>query len=90
MFSFIKESYLVAAKSILSSVRGVKDLDPDTAKKADFYARQFVDAISPSNFIATNPEVISRTVETGGQNLLRGLEISLRISNGAMVDWRSR
>jgi polyhydroxyalkanoate synthase subunit PhaC len=74
MFSFIKESYLVAAKSILSSVRGVRDLDPDTAKKADFYARQFVDAISPSNFIATNPEVISRTVETGGQNLLRGLE----------------
>ena len=74
MFSFIKESYLVAAKSILSSVRGVRDLDPDTAKKADFYARQFVDAISPSNFIATNPEVISRTLETGGQNLLRGLE----------------
>jgi polyhydroxyalkanoate synthase len=74
MFSFIKESYLVAAKSILSSVRGVRDLDPDTAKKADFYARQFVDAISPSNFVATNPEVISRTLETGGQNLLRGLE----------------
>ena len=74
MFSFIKESYLVAAKSILSSVRGVRDLDPDTAKKTDFYTRQFVDAISPSNFIATNPEVISRTLETGGQNLLRGLE----------------
>ena len=74
MFSFIKESYLVAAKSILSSVRGVRDLDPDTAKKTDFYTRQFVDAISPSNFVATNPEVISRTLETGGQNLLRGLE----------------
>jgi Poly-beta-hydroxybutyrate polymerase (PhaC) N-terminus len=52
MFSFRKESYLVAAKSILSSVRGVRDLDPDTAKKADFYTRHFVDAISPSNFIA--------------------------------------
>jgi len=74
MFSFVKESYLVAAKAILSSVRGVRDLDPDTAKKTDFYTRQFVDAISPSNFIATNPEVISRTLETGGQNLLRGLE----------------
>ena len=74
MFGFVKESYLVAAKAILSSVRGVRDLDPDTAKKTDFYTRQFVDAISPSNFIATNPEVISRTLETGGQNLLRGLE----------------
>ena len=56
MLSFIKESYLVAAKSILSSVRGVTDLDPDTAKKANFYTRQFVDAISPSNFVAANPE----------------------------------
>jgi polyhydroxyalkanoate synthase subunit PhaC len=74
MFSFIKESYLVAAKSILSSVRGVRGLDPDTAKKADFYTRQFVDAISPSNFMATNPEVIGKTLETGGQNLLHGLE----------------
>jgi polyhydroxyalkanoate synthase len=74
MFNFIKESYLVAAKSVLSSVHGVKGLDPDTARKADFYTRQFVDAISPSNFVATNPEVIERTLETGGQNLLRGLE----------------
>ena len=74
MFSFIKESYLVAAKSILSSVRGVRGLDPDTARKADFYTRQFVDAISPSNFMATNPEVIGKTLETGGQNLLHGLE----------------
>ena len=88
MFSFIKESYLVAAKSILSSVRGVTDLDPDTAKKADFYTRQFVDAISPSNFVATNPEVISRTLETGGQNLLRGLEnllADLQRGNGRLA-----
>ena len=88
MFSFIKESYLVAAKSILSSVRGVTDLDLDTAKKADFYTRQFVDAISPSNFVATNPEVISRTLETGGQNLLRGLEnllADLQRGNGRLA-----
>jgi polyhydroxyalkanoate synthase len=74
MFSFIKESYIVAAKSILSSVRNVKNLDPNTALKADFYAREFVDAISPSNFVATNPEVVSKTLDSGGQNLLRGLE----------------
>jgi polyhydroxyalkanoate synthase subunit PhaC len=40
----------------------------------DFYTRQFVDAISPSNFITTNPEVLTTTLQTGGQNLLRGLE----------------
>ncbi len=74
LFSFIRESYLVAAKSLLSSVRGVKGLDPATERKVDFYARQFVDALSPSNFIATNPEVLTTTLETGGQNLLHGLE----------------
>jgi polyhydroxyalkanoate synthase subunit PhaC len=74
MFSFIKESYLVTAKSILSTVRDVKGLDPATARKVDFYTRQFVDLISPSNFVATNPEVLTATLQTGGQNLLRGLE----------------
>ena len=74
LFSFIRESYLVAAKSLLSSVHDVKGLDPATARKVDFYTRQFVDAMSPSNFIVTNPEVLTTTLETGGQNLLRGLE----------------
>ncbi|HLZ03869.1 MAG TPA: class I poly(R)-hydroxyalkanoic acid synthase [Bradyrhizobium sp.] len=74
IFSFVKESYLVAAKSILSTVRDVKGMDKASARKVDFYTRQFVDAISPSNFIATNPEVLTATLESGGQNLLRGLE----------------
>ncbi len=73
-FSFIRESYLVASKSLLSTVRGIKDLDPKTARKVDFYTRQFVDAMSPTNFITTNPEVLSTTLNTGGQNLLHGLE----------------
>ena len=74
IFSFVKESYLVAAKSILSAVREVKGMDDATARKVDFYTRQFVDALSPSNFVATNPEVLTATLESGGQNLLRGLE----------------
>jgi polyhydroxyalkanoate synthase len=48
-------------------------MEPKAAKKVDFYARQFVDAMSPSNFLLTNPEVLRRTAETGGENLLRGL-----------------
>jgi polyhydroxyalkanoate synthase subunit PhaC len=74
VFNFVKESYLVAAKSILSTVRDVKGMDEGAARKVDFYTRQFVDALSPSNFVATNPEVLAMTVESGGQNLLRGLE----------------
>ena len=74
IFGFVKESYLVAAKSILSTVRDVKGMDEAATRKVDFYTRQFVDALSPSNFIATNPEVLTATLESGGQNLLRGLE----------------
>src|SRR5208283_3463511 len=70
----IKESYLIWSKAVLAAVHGVEGLDPATARKVDFYTRQFVDALSPSNFLATNPEVLAATLETGGQNLLRGLE----------------
>ena len=74
VFNFVKESYLIWAKAVLAAVHGVEGLDPATARKVDFYTRQFVDALSPSNFVATNPEVLAATLETGGQNLLRGLE----------------
>jgi polyhydroxyalkanoate synthase subunit PhaC len=74
IFSFVKDSYIVAAKSILAAVRAVKGMDDATRRKVDFYTRQFVDALSPSNFVATNPEVLAATLESGGQNLLSGLE----------------
>jgi polyhydroxyalkanoate synthase subunit PhaC len=74
VFSFVRESYLIAAKTIMTAVREVKGLDESTAHKVDFYTRQFVDAVSPSNFVTTNPEVLKATLETGGQNLLSGLQ----------------
>jgi polyhydroxyalkanoate synthase subunit PhaC len=73
IFEFIKDTYLISAESILRSVRNVKGLDPKTAHKVDFYTRQFVDAIAPSNFIGTNPAVLRATIETGGDNLMLGL-----------------
>src|ERR1700756_2081660 len=74
VFNFVKDSYLVAAESILSAIRDVKGMDEASARKINFYTRQFVDALSPSNFVATNPEVLTATLQSGGQNLLRGLE----------------
>jgi polyhydroxyalkanoate synthase len=62
IFDFVKDSYLVAANSILSAIRGVKGMDEASARRVDFYTRQFVDALSPSNFIATNPEVLTATL----------------------------
>ncbi len=73
VFDFIKQSYLLSARFVQDVVSHVDGLDERTAQKVDFYARQFIDAMSPSNFLLTNPEVLRRTAETGGENLLRGL-----------------
>ena len=73
VFDFIKQTYLLSARFVQDTVTQVDGLDPKTAQKVDFYARQFVDAMSPSNFLLTNPEVLRKTAETGGENLLRGL-----------------
>ncbi|MCB5944849.1 alpha/beta hydrolase [Acidocella sp. KAb 2-4] len=73
IFDFIKQSYLLSARYINDVVTQVDGLDPKTAQKVDFYARQFINALSPSNFALTNPEVLRRTRETGGENLVRGL-----------------
>jgi len=74
MFDFIKQSYLLSARWMQSTVGEVEGMDTKTAKKVDFYTRQFVDALAPSNFVMTNPEVLRATMESGGENLVRGLE----------------
>jgi polyhydroxyalkanoate synthase len=73
IFDFIKQTYLLSARYVQDVVTHVDGLDPHTAQKVDFYSRQFVDAMSPSNFLLTNPEVLRKTAETGGENLIKGL-----------------
>ncbi len=73
-FNFIKQSYLLTASSIQSVVAEAEALDQQSAKKAQFYTRQFVDAMSPSNFLLTNPEILGATLDSNGENLLQGLQ----------------
>ena len=73
LFDYVKQSYLIAARHIHQAVSNVEHLAPDARKKVDFFTRQYIDALSPSNFALTNPEVVRETVASGGQNLLRGL-----------------
>ena len=74
IFDFIKQSYLLSAKFIQKSVSEVEGLSPHDARKIDFYTRQFVDAMSPSNFLMTNPEVLKATIDSNGENLVKGFE----------------
>jgi polyhydroxyalkanoate synthase len=73
LFDYIKQGYLIAARWLHDAVGKVEGLDDATRKKVDFFTRQYIDALAPSNFALTNPEVFRETVATGGQNLVRGL-----------------
>ena len=74
LFDFIKQSYLLSSKYLLQVASQRDGLNDKTQQKLAFYTRQFVEMMAPSNFLATNPEVLRQTVETRGENLLRGLK----------------
>ncbi|WP_193181221.1 PHA/PHB synthase family protein [Nisaea sediminum] len=74
VFDFIKQSYLLTSRWTQDLVAETEGLDPKTKKKVDFYTRQFVDAMAPTNFVMTNPEVLRTTFETNGDNLVHGLQ----------------
>lgn len=74
VFDYLKQSYLLTARWLQGTVNEVEGVDDKTAKKVDFYTRQFIDAMSPSNFAMTNPQVVKATVESKGENLLKGLQ----------------
>jgi polyhydroxyalkanoate synthase len=78
VFDYIKQSYLLTARWLQQTVKETEGLDPKTAQKVDFYTRQFVDAMAPSNFLLTNPEVLRATMESGGENLVKGLDNLLK------------
>jgi polyhydroxyalkanoate synthase len=73
IFSYIKQSYLLTSRWLLRTVHDVGGLTPPTRQKVDHYTRQFVNALSPTNFALTNPEVVRAAIETRGENLLAGL-----------------
>jgi polyhydroxyalkanoate synthase len=72
-FDLVKQAYLLTSEHLQQGVGNVAGLDPQTARKVRFYTRQAIDALSPTNFAATNPEVIRATMESGGTNLVKGL-----------------
>ena len=74
LFDTIRQSYLLISDRLLGSVDAIEGLTDRQREQLRFTTRAFVDAMSPSNFLATNPVVLERTIETKGENLLKGLE----------------
>lgn len=74
-FDLLKQVYLVTARWADEMVEQPAALDEDLRAKARFYVRQVMDALSPSNFFLTNPEVLRETFATNGENLVRGMKM---------------
>ncbi|MBR0845454.1 class I poly(R)-hydroxyalkanoic acid synthase [Bradyrhizobium liaoningense] len=72
-FDFVMQLYLLTTKWAQELVRDADGLDPQTRRKAEFYVQQVTNALSPSNFVLTNPEVLRETMASSGENLARGL-----------------
>jgi len=74
-FDFLKQAYLLTTQWGERLVKDAAGVDEHTRKKAEFYVRQIANAISPSNFVFTNPELLRETLASNGENLVRGMHM---------------
>ena len=74
VFDFIKQTYLLTARWIQALVRKVDGLDEEAARQVDFYTRQFIDAMDPAVLFANNPRLLQITIDSHGENLVKGLD----------------
>src|SRR5262249_1899808 len=74
-FDFLKQVYLLTVQWAEHMVKHAKTLDPHTKQKAEFYVRQIANAIAPTNFVLTNPELLRETLKSNAANLVRGMHM---------------
>jgi polyhydroxyalkanoate synthase len=74
-FDFVLQLYLLTTQWAETLVKNADGLDPHTRKKAEFYVQQISNALAPSNFVFTNPEVLRETLASNGDNLVRGMKM---------------
>ncbi len=75
VYDFIKQAYLITSRWAEDLVREADGVDPHTKHKAEFYVRQIASALAPTNFVATNPELMRATLKENGENLVRGMRM---------------
>ena len=95
LFDTIRQTYLLVSERLLGSVDAIEGVDEATREKMRFMTSAFVDAMAPSNFALTNPQVLERAMETKGESLLNGPRayagtISTRASSPMSTRARSR
>ncbi len=77
-FNYLKQQYMLNSEMISNTVEGLEHMEPADKKRVDYFTRQIVDMMSPTNFLGTNPDALERAVATDGQSLVAGLENLVR------------
>ena len=77
-FNYLKQQYLLNSEAVANAVGSLDHLDPADRKRVAYFSRQIVDMFAPTNFLGTNPDALSRAVETDGKSLVQGLENLVR------------
>ena len=77
-FNYLKQQYLLNAEAVNRVVTDLDHLDAADKKRVEYFSRQIVDMFAPTNFLGTNPDALTRAVETDGQSLVQGLENLVR------------
>ncbi|MDA5094276.1 class I poly(R)-hydroxyalkanoic acid synthase [Aliiroseovarius sp. KMU-50] len=73
-YNYLKQQYQITAKTIEDGLADVEGLDDRDKRKLEFFTQQIVDLMSPTNYLATNPDAMERAIETEGRSLVDGLE----------------
>lgn len=87
-FNFVKQQYLINAEALRQAVDDVTDMEPREKQRLAYFSQQIIDMMSPTNFLATNPDALERAVETEGESLIKGLENligDLEANDGEMI-----
>ncbi len=75
LFDFIKQSYLLTAENALQTIAELEGVEPRDRERLNYFMRQLINALAPTNFALTNPDVLRTTLATQGKNLIEGLRM---------------
>ncbi|MEL7013625.1 MAG: class I poly(R)-hydroxyalkanoic acid synthase, partial [Pseudomonadota bacterium] len=87
-FHYIKQQYALNKQAVEQAVADIDGMEPKEKRRLEYFSRQIIDMMSPTNFLGTNPDALEKAVETEGESLVRGLEnlvADLEANKGEMV-----
>ncbi len=87
-FNYLKQQYLINASAVTTAVDEMEGIEPGDKRRVEYFTRQIVDMLSPTNFLGTNPDALEKAIATDGESLVKGLEnlvADIEANNGELL-----